>query len=75
VSSVQCPTCGAACEYAHWKIRIPSPKRPKVWAEFWAKYRAEKALLEAFRRGDLRESVRLELLNMELPANLTRHRP
>jgi hypothetical protein len=34
--------------------------------EFWSKYRAEKALLDAFHRGDLRESVRLELLNMEL---------
>jgi len=64
--SLQCPTCQAACENVHWKIRIPSPKRPKVWAAFWTKYRAEKALLDAFHRGELKESVRLELLNMEL---------
>jgi hypothetical protein len=66
VQSLRCPTCQAACEYVHWKIRIPSPKRSKAWVEFWTKYRAEKALLNAFHRGELRESVRLELLNMEL---------
>jgi DNA-directed RNA polymerase subunit RPC12/RpoP len=66
VQLVRCPTCGEECEYVHWKIRIPSPRRPKRWAEFWAKYRAEKALLDAFHRGELRERVRLELLKMEL---------
>jgi hypothetical protein len=64
--SLQCPTCRGECEYVHWKIRIPSPKSPKAWAQFWHKYRAEKALLDAFHRGELRETVRLELLNMEL---------
>jgi len=68
VQSVVCPTCGAGCEYVHWKIRIPSPKRAKAWAEFWTQYRAEKALLEAHGRGELRETVRLKLLNMELHA-------
>jgi hypothetical protein len=37
-----------------------------AWAQFWAKYCAEKALLDAYHRGTLRKSVRLELLNMEL---------
>ena len=66
VQLVRCPTCGSECEYVHWKTRIPSPRRPKVWAEFWDKYRAEKATLDAFHRGELREQVRLELLNMVL---------
>lgn len=66
VQSVRCPTCKAACEGVHWKIRIPSPKRRKVWEEFWDKYRAEKALLDAHQRGELGRSVRLELLNKEL---------
>jgi hypothetical protein len=50
----------------HWKTRLPSPRRAKEWDEFWAKYRAEKALLDAFHRGELHESVTLELLNMQL---------
>jgi len=66
VRPIACPTCGAACEEVHWKIRIPSPSRPEAWEEFWAKYLAEKALLAAYHRGELRESVRLELLRMEL---------
>lgn len=36
------------------------------WDAFWAKYGAEKLLLDAFRRGELREDVTLELLNMQL---------
>jgi hypothetical protein len=66
VPSLKCPTCKAECESVHWKIRIPSPGRPKEWERFWEKYRAEKALLEAFRRGELRENVTLELLRMVL---------
>jgi DNA-directed RNA polymerase subunit RPC12/RpoP len=66
VQLVKCPTCGSECEYVHWKIRIPSASRPKAWTKFWEKYRAEKTLLDAFYRGELREDVRLELLNMDL---------
>ena len=66
IQSVRRPTCGAECECVHWKIRIPPPRRLKQWAEFWTKYRAEKALLDAFHRGELRERVRLKLLNVEL---------
>jgi hypothetical protein len=47
-------------------MRVPSPKRTKAWDEFWAKYKAEKALLEAFHRGELKQDVSLELLNMQL---------
>ncbi len=66
VDAVSCPRCHGECEYVHWKIRIPSPRQPKVWDEFWSKYREEKALLDAHRRGDLRHPVTLELLNMHL---------
>jgi hypothetical protein len=69
VPTFRCPTCQTACEYVHWKIRIPSPKRPKEWERFWDKYRAEKALLESFHRGELREDVTLELLKMVLRTN------
>src|SRR5262245_4335397 len=66
ITAVHCPTCHALCEYVHWKIRVPSPKRVKTWNEFWSKYKAEKSLLDAFNRGELREDVTLELLNMKL---------
>lgn len=66
ITSVNCSSCHEPCEYVHWKMRVPSPKREKAWDEFWAKYKAEKALLEAFYRGKLRQDVTLELLNMQL---------
>jgi hypothetical protein len=68
VTAVYCPTCHGPCEYVHWKIRIPSPKRTKAWNSFWSKYRVEKSLLAAFYRGELQEDVTLELLNMQLNA-------
>jgi DNA-directed RNA polymerase subunit RPC12/RpoP len=66
VQTVLCPTCGEECECVHWKIRIPSPKKAKLWNEFWKQYRAEKALLNAHKRGALHESVELKLLNIVL---------
>lgn len=66
IESLDCPNCGKQCEYVHWKIRIPSSRRRKEWNAFWAKYRAEKALLRRYERGELRDNVRLELLNMVL---------
>jgi C4-type Zn-finger protein len=63
LTSLECPTCHTACEYVHWKIRIPSPKRAKAWDEFWTKYRAEKALLAEFERDKSIKEVNLELLN------------
>jgi hypothetical protein len=47
-------------------MRVPPPRRTKEWDQFWTKYRAEKALLDVFHRGELHESVTLELLNMQL---------
>ena len=63
IDSVACPTCHAACEYVHWKIRIPSPKRTKAWDEFWTKYWTEKALIAEFERDKSIKDIRLELLN------------
>jgi hypothetical protein len=71
VPSLLCPKCRADCEFVHWKIRIPSPKRPKEWERFWRKYRAEKALLAAHPRGELQGDVTLELLNMVLLRRLS----
>jgi hypothetical protein len=68
--AVDCPTCHGPCEYVHWKIRVPSPQRIKAWDEFWSKYKAEKSLLDMFHRGELREDVTLELLNMQLYARV-----
>ena len=66
ITAVACSTCHGLCEYVHSKIRVPSPKRIKAWDEFWSKYRAEKSLLDAFHRGELRHDVTLELLNVPL---------
>jgi hypothetical protein len=66
VDSVHGPACKELCEYVHWKILVPSPSRRKTWDQFWDKYRAEKKLLDSFNRGELQESVTLELLNMVL---------
>jgi DNA-directed RNA polymerase subunit RPC12/RpoP len=66
VAAVACPHCHQPCEYVHWKMRVPSPRRVKEWEAFWAAYRAEKALLAAHHRGELRELVELPLLNMVL---------
>jgi hypothetical protein len=63
---MRCPVCDEPCEFVHWKVRIPSPRRPKEWAAFWDKYRAEKALLDAHARGDVHEPVVLEVLNLTL---------
>lgn len=69
VLSLHCPRCDTVCEYVHSKIRIPSPRRLKAWEEFWEKYKAEKTLLAAFERGELRQNVELTILNMRLQAN------
>jgi len=66
IISVKCSMCHGLCECVHWKIRVPSPKRTKAWDEFWAAYKSEKALLEAFHRGELRRDATLKLLNMQL---------
>jgi hypothetical protein len=57
VIALACPHCHQPCEYVHLKIRVPSPRRVKEWTAFWAAYRAEKALLDASYRGELRETV------------------
>jgi hypothetical protein len=62
-----CAVCSGACERPVGGIRVPSPKHSKAWNKFWVQYQAEKALLDAYGRGELREAVKLELLNIELP--------
>lgn len=66
VPAVACPHCHQVCEAVHTKMRVPSPRRVKAWDAFWDAYRAEKALLAAHSRGELREKVNLPLLNMVL---------
>jgi hypothetical protein len=66
IESVTCPTCHAACEYVHWKIRIPSPKREKEWDRFWETYLREKARIVEFLRDTSIKSVTLDLLNQHL---------
>ena len=65
--AVVCPTCRGPCERVSSGIRVPSPKRMKAWDEFWEQYGAEKSLLDAYLRGELREAVKLELFNIKLP--------
>lgn len=60
-----CPICHQACEYVHWKIRIPSPKRKRQWKLFWNKYKAEKRLLEEFQRDPTTKVIELDILNQK----------
>jgi hypothetical protein len=64
---VVCAACNGACERAVSGIRVPSPIHTKAWDKFWGHYRVEKELLDAYGRGEVREAVKLELFNIELP--------
>jgi hypothetical protein len=64
--AVICQTCRGPCERT-LGIRVPSPKRVKAWDTFWDKYRAERELLDAYGRGEIREAIQLELFNIKLP--------
>lgn len=64
---VVCKACRRECEPPVTGIRVPSPKRVKAWDQFWVQYRAEKDLLESYGRGEMQESVRLELFDITLP--------
>jgi hypothetical protein len=66
VPALNCPQCHGACEYVDWKIHIPSSRQKNAWELFWKKYRAEKELMEAWHRGELRKTVTLEILNRVL---------
>jgi len=63
-----CPTCRETCEFIPRGIRIPRTTRIKEWDKFWVQYKAERALLDAYSRGELREKVRLEIFGVELKA-------
>ncbi len=65
VDSVVCSICGDPCEYVHWKIHIPSPKRAKEWMDFWAAYRREKQLIKRFVDDPSIKEITLELLNQK----------
>jgi hypothetical protein len=64
---VVCESCNGECERVVSGIRVPSPKRTMAWDKFWKQYRAEKELLDAYGRGEIRDAVKLELFNIELP--------
>jgi hypothetical protein len=36
-------------------IKMPAPRRTKAWDEFWSRYKAERALPDAYTTGELRE--------------------
>ena len=61
-----CSTCQKACEHVPFGIDVPPPRQIKVWDEFWTRYKAEMALLDAYSRGELWESVNLEILGIRL---------
>jgi hypothetical protein len=65
--AVLCVACNRACDRVTSGIRVPSPKHEKAWDKFWDEYRAEKELLDAYARGELREAIKLELFNIQLP--------
>jgi hypothetical protein len=48
--SVECPSCHGPCENGDNVYGLPSPKRTKEWDEFWARYKADKAVWEDVER-------------------------
>ena len=66
VKSVRCAQCNEECESVAWKIRIPSPKKKKEWRKFWDSYREEKAILEAYYRGERVDTTERPIMNMKL---------
>jgi len=69
VEELACPECREACEFVHWKMRVPPAKHRKQWLDFWRRYRAEKLALAAYFGGTLTADMQLELLNMNLAVN------
>lgn len=65
--AVICAVCGGVCERPVTGIRIPSPKHARAWDKFWLQYRAEKQLIDAYARGEVREAVNLDLFKLVLP--------
>jgi hypothetical protein len=65
--AILCAACGGACERPVGGIRVPAPRYVKAWDGFWAQYRAEKALLDAYGSGEERGLVVLELFGLTLP--------
>lgn len=61
---VVCGLCNQQCEFVHWKIHVPSPKKSKEWSKFWELYRREKSQLTAWCNDSSVESVHLDILNM-----------
>jgi hypothetical protein len=65
--AVVCAACGGPCERPVSGIRVPAPRYAKAWDRFWAQYRVEVALLDAYGRGEAQGPVRLELFGLMLP--------
>jgi hypothetical protein len=72
--TVTCAACGGVCERPVIGIRVPSPRYAKAWDKFWVQYRAEKELLDAYGRGELRDAIKLELFNIKLPKRRRRRK-
>lgn len=64
---VLCVECGSECEQASLGIRVPAPRYAKAWDRFWAQYRAEKALLDAYGNDVVSGPITLELFGIRLP--------
>lgn len=67
VTEVACALCREPCEYVHWNIRVPSPKRRKQWEAFWVQYNDGKQRLAQYYANGSKGPLKLELLNMDLP--------
>ena len=63
---VICSICRNPCEYVHWKIRVPSPKKKKEWLRFWDIYLKEKRQIDLWQNDQTIEEITLDLLNMKL---------
>ncbi len=66
ITELPCALCHQPCEYVHWKLHIPSPRRKREWSDFWTRYRLEKQLLKQFENDPRIKEVELELLSRRL---------
>ena len=46
-------------------IKMPAPRRTKAWDELRSRYKAKRALLDAYTTGEVRENVKLEIFGID----------
>jgi hypothetical protein len=74
IPALFCPTCGVACNRVPPGIQVPKPSRRQAWEAFWVQFKTEESLLDAYARGVLREDAKLEIMGIQLKAQVVTKR-